>query len=95
MIDRWVGKSSSSVYFMVRSSSYAFIFVISEVISQLFLAIFQMLAAVPVVLIPKPSTSFMFIVSRIFVHASRVFHSSREGVVEFYGVSGMVDPSFG
>jgi len=80
---------------MVQSSSCAFIFVISEVISQLSLAIFQMLAAVPVVSIPKPSTSFMFIVSRIFVYASWVSHSSREGVVEFHGVSGMVDPSFG
>jgi len=80
---------------MVQSSSCAFIFVISEVISQLSLAIFQMLVAVPVVSIPKPSMSFMFIVSRIFVHASQVFHSSKEGVVEFHEVLDMVDLSFG
>jgi len=80
---------------MVWSSSCAFIFVISEMISQLFLAIFQMLVAVPVVSISKPSTSFIFIVSRIFVHASQVSHSSREGVIEFYEVSSIVNPSFG
>ena len=54
-----------------------------------------MLAAVPVVSIPKPSTSFMFIVSRIFVYVSQVSHSSREGVAEFHRISGIVDPSFG
>jgi len=37
----------------------------------------------------------MFIVSRIFVHASQVFHSLRKDVVEFYRVLDMVDPSFG
>ena len=72
-----------------------FIFVISKVISQLSLAIFQILAAVPLMSIPKPSTSFMFMVSRIFVHTSWVSHSSREGVIEFHGVLGIVDLSLG
>ena len=32
---------------------------------------------------------------KFVTHAFQVSHSSREGVVEFHGVSGMVDPSFG
>jgi len=37
----------------------------------------------------------MFIVNRIFVHIFQVSHSLREGIAEFYGISGIVDPSFG
>jgi len=59
------------------------------------LADFQILAAILVVSIPRPSVSLMLKVSKVFVHASRIFYSSKDGFLEFHEVFAIAVPSLG
>ena len=59
------------------------------------LADFQILAAIPVVSIPRPSVFLMLKVSKVFIYASQVFHSSKDSFLEFYEVSAIAVPSLG